>query len=264
MKEDETSPNGGETLNAAALRDGAARLGIGLDDAKLETFREFYRAIREWNARINLTSDADWETMLERHFLESLSLVEALPDGSADGATFVDIGSGAGLPGIPFAIAFPNARGVLVDARAKKAEFLESAIRRLDLGNLSAVHGRAETLGRQADMRERFDFVFARAVAKMPVLAEFALPFCRVGGRVAVHKTESADADLRAAERAVSEMGGSGIVRVRPTVGGRDSRRIFAVIDKTGHTPRRYPRNPGIPAKRPVGVPRAAPRSHSR
>ena len=264
MKEDETSPNGGETLNADALRDGAARLGIGLDDDKLETFREFYRAIREWNARINLTSDADWETMLERHFLESLSLVEALPDGSADGATFVDIGSGAGLPGIPFAIAFPNARGVLVDSRAKKVEFLESAIRRLDLGNLSAVHGRAETLGRRVDMRERFDFVFARAVAKMPVLAEFALPFCRVGGRVAVHKTESADAELRAAERAIAEMGGGGIVRVRPSVGGRDSRRIFAVIDKTGHTPRRYPRKPGIPAKRPVGVPRAAPQFVSR
>lgn len=258
MKECRKPPDGGETLNADALRDGAARLGIGLDEDDLETFREFYRAIREWNGRVNLTSDADWETMLERHFLESLSVVEALPDGTADGASFVDIGSGAGLPGIPLAIAFPSARGVLVDSRAKKVEFLESAIRRLGLDNLRAVHGRAETLGRRADMRERFDFVFARAVAKMPALAELALPFCRVGGRVAVHKTESADAELRSAERAIAEMGGSGIVRARPSVGGRDSRRILVIIDKTARSPSRYPRNPGIPQKRPVGVPRAA------
>ena len=258
MKEDRKPPDGGETLNADALRDGAARLEIGLDEDDLETFREFYRAIREWNGRVNLTSDADWETMLERHFLESLSVVEALPDGTADGASFVDIGSGAGLPGIPLAIAFPSARGVLVDSRAKKVEFLESAIRRLGLDNLRAVHGRAETLGRRADMRERFDFVFARAVAKMPALAELALPFCRVGGRVAVHKTESADAELRSAERAVAEMGGSGIVRVRPSVGGRDSRRILVIIDKTARSPSRYPRKPGVPQKRPVGVPRSS------
>ena len=258
MKEGRKPPDGGETLNAAALRDGAARLGIGLDEDDLDAFREFYRAIREWNGRVNLTSDADWETMLERHFLESLSVVEALPDGTADGASFVDIGSGAGLPGIPLAIAFPNARGVLVDSRAKKVEVLESAIRRLGLHNLRAVHGRAETVGRRADMRERFDFVFARAVAKMPALAELALPFCRVGGRVAVHKTESADAELRSAERAIAEMGGSGIVRARPSVGGRDSRRILAIIDKTARSPSHYPRKPGIPQKRPVGVPRSS------
>ena len=242
-----------ETLNADALTDGAARLGVALDADMAETFREFHRAISEWSARVNLTSDSGWDTMVERHFVESLSVVEALPDGAADGATFVDVGSGAGLPGIPLAIAFPRARGVLVDSRARKVEFLESAIRRLGLDNLRAVHGRAETLGQRADMRERFDFVFARAVARTPVLAELTLPFCRVGGRVALHKTESADAELRSAERAAAAMGGSAISRVVPTVGGEDSRRILAVIEKIKPTPRRYPRNAGIPAKRPVG-----------
>lgn len=242
-----------ETLNASALTDGAARLEIALDADMVETFREFYRAIFEWNARVNLTSDAGWDTMVERHFVESLSVVAALPEGWADGAAFVDVGSGAGLPGIPLAIAFPNARGVLADSRARKVEFLESAIRRLGLDNLRAVHGRAETLGQRADMRERFDFVFARAVARMPVLAELTLPLCRVGGRVAVHKTESADAELRSAERASAEMGGSPIARVvPPPVGDADSRRILAVIEKERRTPRRYPRNPGIPAKRPL------------
>ena len=247
----------GETLNADALRDGAARLGIALGDGEIETFREFYRAIREWNgSRVNLTSDADWETMLERHFLESLTAVEALPNRSADGAAFVDIGSGAGLPGIPLAIAFPDAQGVLVDSRAKKVEFLESAMRRLGLNNLRAVHGRAETLAHLPDMRERFDFAFARAVAKMPALAELTLPFCRIGGRAIAYKTESADAELRSAERAASEMGGSAIERIRPSVGEPDSRRLLAVIYKVGRTPNRYPRNAGIPAKRPVGVSR--------
>ena len=257
MRENQAPQDGGgEFLNADALRDGAARLGVALDDGKIETFREYYRAVREWNGRVNLTSDADWETMLERHFLESLTAVEALPNRSADGAAFADIGSGAGLPGIPLAIAFPDAQGVLVDSRAKKVEFLESAMRRLGLDNLRAVHGRAETLAHRADMRERFDFAFARAVAKMPALAELALPFCRVGGVFVAYKTESADAELRDAERAVAEMGGGGIARIRPTVGGRDSRRLLAAINKTSRSPSRYPRKAGIPAKRPIGVPR--------
>lgn len=245
-------PRADDPLSADALTDGAARLGVALDADMIETFREFHRAIFEWNARVNLTSDAGWETMVERHFVESLSVVAALPDGWEDGASFVDVGSGAGLPGVPLAIAFPNARGVLVDSRARKVEFLESAIRRLGLNNLRAVHGRAETLGQRADMREQFDFVFARAVARMPVLAELTLPFCRVGGRAVVHKTESADAELRSAERASSEMGGGVITRVIPPAGDADSRRILAVIEKERRTPRRYPRNPGIPAKRPV------------
>ena len=257
MNENQDCPNAdGDALNADALRDGAARLGIALDDAKIESFREFYRAIREWNVRVNLTSDADWETMLERHFLESLTVVDALPNRTADGAEFVDVGSGAGLPGIPLAIAFPESRGVLLDSRAKKVEFLQCAISRLGLSNLRAVHGRAETLAHRADMREGFDFVFARAVAKMPALAELTLPFCRAGGVVVAHKTESADAELRDAERAVSEMGGGGIERIRPSVGEPDSRRLLAVVYKEGRTPSRYPRNAGIPMKRPVGVSR--------
>ena len=241
-----------EPLNADALRDGAARLGAALDAGMLESFREFYRAIREWSARVNLISDAGWETLAERHFLESLSVVEALPNGSADGASFVDVGSGAGLPGVPLAIAFPESRGVLLDSRARKVEFLESAIRRLGLSNLSAVHGRAETLGRRADMRERFDLVFARAVAKAPTLVELALPFCRVGGRAVFHKTESAAAELRAAERAAAEMGGSGITLAVPYSPDPSSRRVLAVIDKIKPTPRRYPRKAGVPGRRPV------------
>ena len=257
MNDERTEQNRAEEpLSADALREGAARFGVALDDGMLESFREFYRAIREGNARVNLISDTGWETLVERHFLESLSAVDALPNGLlndlADGAAFADVGSGAGLPGIPLAIAFPNARGVLLDSRARKVEFLQSAIGRLGLDNLRAVHGRAEDLGRRADMRERFDFVFARAVAKAPTLLELALPLCRVGGRAIFHKTESADAELRSAERAAAEMGGSAITRAVPYSPDPNSRRILAIVDKIKPTPRRYPRQPGVPGRRPV------------
>ncbi len=258
MNDERTEQNRvGEPLSADALRNGAARFGVALDDGMLESFRDFYRAIREGSARVNLISDAGWDTLVERHFLESLSVVDALPNGSLDGASFADVGSGAGLPGIPLAIAFPNARGVLMDSRARKVEFLESAARRLGLSNLRAVHGRAEDIGRRADMRERFDFVFARAVAKAPTLLELALPLCRVGGRAIFHKTESADAELRSAARAAAEMGGSPITRAVPYSPDPDSRRILAIVDKIKPTPRRYPRKPGVPGRRPV-LPQAA------
>ena len=279
-------------LDASILSRGAAGLGISLDRTQVCQFRRYYRALIEWNAKMNLTAVTEWEQVQRRHFLDSLSLSRVIATHNLENCRFIDIGSGAGLPGIPLKIAFPGMTGVLVDSTAKRVRFLRYVIDQLKAGHvkhnrrlnesvvasgmepaetkaggegeLSARHGRAEALARLPDMRERFDLVVARAVAPMPVLAELTLPFCRPGGYVAVHKTSRAIDEIADARHAIDTLGGEVIgIQSAPSraVGtgldksdwdGSDSGRVLVVVAKVGSTPDRYPRRPGIPAKRPL------------
>ncbi len=201
---------------------------------------------------MNLTTVTEWDQVQQRHFLDSLSLSEVIAAHNLESCRFVDIGSGAGLPGIPIKIAFPRTTGTLVDSTAKKVRFLRSVIESLPLPDVEALHGRAEELAHLPDLREKFDLVVARAVAPMAVLAELTLPFCRPGGHVVVHKTSSAGGEIDDAQYAIDTLGGE----VREIIGGEqdssDSERLLLVIAKTGPTPASYPRRPGIPAKRPL------------
>ncbi len=237
-------------LDAKTLREGAERLGAPLDDARAELFERYYRRIEEANARMNLTAVSGWEETQRRHFLDSLALVKAVGSQTLAGARFADVGSGAGLPGIPLAIAFPALSGALIEATMKKATFLAETIERLPLPRLVALRGRAETLARRACLRERFDLVTARAVAATPALAELTLPFCRVGGVVALHKTRGAAREIESADYAIQALGGA--VRGVVEYGDDSSGRLILTIDKIEPTPDRYPRRPGIPAKRPL------------
>ena len=263
-------------LDAAVLSRGAADLGISLDRTQVCQFRRYYRVLLEWNAKMNLTAVTEWEQAQRRHFLDSLSISRVIARHNLESCRFIDIGSGAGLPGIPMKIAFPGMTGVLVDSTAKKVRFLKYVIDQLkvghvkyapspsasgmepapanarDEGELSARHGRAEALAHLPDMRERFDLVVARAVAPMPVLAELTLPFCRPGGYVAVHKTASAADEIAGARRAVATLGGEVRDIIESDWDGSDSGRSLVVVAKTGPTPESYPRRPGIPAKRPL------------
>ena len=268
-------------LDAAILGRGAADIGILLDRTQVCQFRRYYRALIEWNAKMNLTAVTEWEQVQRRHFLDSLSLSRVIAAHNLERCRFIDIGSGAGLPGIPMKIAFPGMTGVLVDSTAKKVRFLRYVIDQLKAGQvkhapspsasrmaasgmepapakaggegeLSARHGRAEALARLPDMRERFDLVVARAVAPMPVLAELTLPFCRPGGYVAVHKTSSAADEIADARHAIDTLGGEVRDIVRSDWEGSDSGRVLIVVAKTGPTLEIYPRRPGIPAKRPL------------
>ena len=239
-------------LDTTILEQGAARMGLRLTVAQLEGFRRYYRWLVRWNSRMNLTTVTEWDAVQTRHFLDSLSLVKAIPEAVLQSSRFVDIGTGAGLPGIPLKIAFEGAQGTLVDAAAKKVDLLNDLVTELGLDSIEAIHGRAETLGHKDGLREGFDLVFARAVAPMPVLVELALPFCRVGGVVVVHKTVSAEEEVESAAYAINTMGGETTRTVGAAWDGPNSGLKLIVIEKVNPTPENYPRRPGMPSKRPL------------
>ena len=235
-------------LDTRGLEKDSEKLGISLDSTQLDKFRRYYHELGRWNSTMNLTTVTAWNDVVETHFLDSLSIAGALRSETIAARNFVDIGAGAGFPGVPMKIAFPGLYGMLVDATARKVEFLRNLVTGLELTDMEVRHSRAETLAHCESVREVFDLVFARAVASMPVLAEITLPFCRVGGLVALHKTTSAAGEIAAAHRAVETMGG--VIRDLVSAGG-DSK-ILVVIDKVRNTPANYPRRPGIPSKRPL------------
>ncbi|MCY4654605.1 MAG: 16S rRNA (guanine(527)-N(7))-methyltransferase RsmG [Dehalococcoidia bacterium] len=226
----------------------SAGLGISLDSTQLDKFRWYYREMTLWNSTMNLTTVTGWEDVVKTHFLDSLAIAGALPAETRIARSFIDIGAGAGFPGIPIKIAFPGQSGMLVDATAKKVEFLKNLVAGLELPDIEVRHARAETLAHCDDARERFDLVFARAVAAMPVLAELTLPFCRVGGVAALHKTKSAAEEIASSHRAIETMGGA----IRDIIRAGGDNKVLVVIDKVRDTPANYPRRPGIPAKRPL------------
>ena len=237
-----------ETLDTQTLERDSARMGIALDSTQLGKFQRYYRELSLWNSKMNLTTVTRWEDVVKTHFLDSLSIAGALPSETRTARIFIDIGAGAGFPGIPIKIAFPGMRGLLVDATARKVEFLRNLVAGLELPDIEVRHARAETLAHCAGIRESSDLVFARAVAPMPALAELTLPFCRVGGVAALHKTRSAADEIAAAHKAIETMGGA----IRDIVGSDEDNKVLVIIDKVRATPANYPRRPGIPAKRPL------------
>ena len=239
-------------LDATVLVEGAARLGVALSRAQVDAFRWYYRGMMEWNERLNLTTVTAWEQVQERHFVESLAVSRAVPRATLESGRFVDVGTGAGLPGIPLKIAFAGMMGTLIEATGRKVEFLNWVIDELGLTGIDVGHGRAESLGHVDGLREGFDLVVARAVAPMCVLAELTLPFCRVGGQVVVHKTAGAIEEIDAAGYGIGVLGGEVRRTVPGTVEMSGSTRTLVVIEKVADTPSNYPRRPGVPAKRPL------------
>ena len=233
------------------LIEGVERLGIGLAPIQIEQFRSYYDELVEWNARVNLTSVSGWEEVQTRHFLDSLSVASALPSDVLLRGVILDVGSGAGFPGLPLKIVYPRMNVTLLDAAERKTDFLRHLIDVLDLHGVEVVTARAETQARVPQMRERFHAVVSRAVARLNVLAELCLPFCAVGGVMVVHKGPRPDAEVRDAKNAIDTLGGrvkdSGML-FEPSVGVGS----LVVIEKQRPTPPRYPRRPGIPSKRPL------------
>ena len=247
------------------LAEGAAALGVSLSDAQMEQFRLYARELADWNRRVNLTAISGHEETQARHFLDSLTVClpfrdenAALPARLPGVARVVDVGSGAGFPGLPLKLAFPQLELHLIESVGKKTAFLEHIAGALELGGVTAHTGRAETLARDPALRDSFDLALVRGVARLPLLLEYALPFCRDGGRTVALKHGGLASELAEAEFALSELGGrrAGVFQV--TLPGLTDDRVVAVFDKVAPTPERYPRRAGIPAKRPLGVPRPA------
>ena len=239
-------------LDAQTLRRGAADLGLVIEQSQVCMFQRYYHTLLEWNSRMNLTAVTGWEQVQRRHFLDSLSLSTVIEANKLEVCRFIDVGSGAGLPGIPMKIAFPCMTGTLLDATGKKVQFLRHVVDTLSLSGLEARHGRAEELARLPELREQFDLVVSRAVAPMSVLAELTLPFCRPGGFVAVHKTSTAADEIEEARHAIHTLGGEVREPFKFDLDDSESSRLLLVVAKVDLTPERYPRRSGIPSKRPL------------
>ena len=237
------------------LTDGAREMGITLSAHQLEQFELYYRELAEWNERANLTAITGCEETQVRHFLDSLTVCLSFNEtsgGSPKVGRVVDVGSGAGFPGLPLKLAFPLLELHLIESVGKKTAFLEHLVGMLGLDGVEVHTGRAETLARSSDLRESFDLALVRGVARFSLLLEYALPFCRVGGRVVALKHGGLESELAEAELALSELGGQAAGVFPVTLAGLTDNRVVAAFEKVAPTPDRYPRRVGIPAKRPL------------
>lgn len=219
---------------------------------QLQAFHTYTRLLIEEGRRANLTALREPEAIERRHFGESLALLDALESLGAFGSPAIDIGSGAGFPGLPIKIVRPSLQLTLLEATGKKARFLELAVRALGLSGVTVVHGRAEELAHDAAHRESYALAMARAVGPLRVLAELALPFLRIGGFLAAPKGSAAPREVREAGNALEVCGGD-VALVRPLdVPGPGPAPTLVLVRKVRQTPPQYPRRPGIPSKRPL------------
>jgi 16S rRNA (guanine527-N7)-methyltransferase len=225
-------------------------LGMRLSERQRERFTWYAEQLIRWNERFNLTAITDPIEIEMKHFLDSLTCLLAM--GRPVSARVVDIGTGAGFPGLPLKILCPEFPLLLVESTRKKVEFCRHVVRELGLEKVEVLHARAEEIGQRAEYRERFDWALARAVAHLPVLVEYMLPLIKVGGRAIAQKGETGPAEVQAAESALRILGGrvSQLLSVElPMV---TETRYLVVIEKVGATPEKYPRRPGMPGKRPL------------
>ena len=234
------------------LVQGAEALGLELNDTQISQFEAYYCLLTEWNRKMNLTRIVDREEVLMKHFLDSLSVLRALPKGDLSGLRVLDVGSGAGVPGVPLKIAFPDVHLSLLDSVRKKTRFLKHLTEVLKVDQVDVVTARAETLAHDPAYRQTFDLVVSRSVAAVRALLELTLPFCKVGGRVVLQKDASYVDEPGDPTEAISTLGGAleGVLKVDIEGFGPDRRLI--VVSKTLPTPLKYPRRPGVPVRRPL------------
>ena len=232
---------------------GAKRLGIELSPEQIGQFELYFRELVAWNNRINLTGITDRDQVQTRHFLDSLTVVLAFGERPPQSARVLDVGSGAGLPGIPLKVLYPDIRLTLLESTMKKARFLAHLAGVMGTPDIEVLCHRAEELGHDAEHRERYAVVLSRAVAPLPTLVELTMPFCRIGGIVVAQKKGRVAPEVEQASFGVEALGG----RIRELLPISvqelgDDQRALVIIEKFAPTPARYPRRAGIPQKRPL------------
>lgn len=225
-------------------------IGITLSDEQIKQFIIYYEMLVEWNHGINLTAITDFKDVLSKHFLDSVSLIKAV-DLDRD-IRMIDIGTGAGFPGIPLKIVFPQLKITLLDSLNKRVLFLNEVIDTLNLKEIDTVHGRAEDFAKPGKLREQFDICVSRAVANMTTLSEYCLPFVKIGGFFISYKSEKIVEEIIAAEKGIGILGGKIENQIEFNLPGSTIYRNFVVIKKVKETPRLYPRKAGLPSKEPL------------
>lgn len=231
------------------LAEEAARFGISISEWQEEKFLLYADLLVQWNEKINLTAITDEEGIVIKHFLDSLSIMPHMP---ADTDSLIDVGTGAGFPGIPVRIVNDRIKVTLLDSLEKRVKFLDEVISRLELRDIYAIHGRAEDFGADEKYREKFDVAAARAVASLPVLLEYCLPFVRVGGMFIAMKGPEAQNELKESKKALGILGGEVINVKEFNLPRIENKRCIVLIKKCRHTPTNYPRKSGKPTKQPI------------
>lgn len=232
------------------LKNRMDRLQIETNENMLEQFDLFYHLLVEWNKVMNLTGITEYEEVVEKHFADSLSLARFLDLNKIH--TVIDVGTGAGFPGIPLKIAFPHLKVVLLDSLNKRINFLNEVIAKLDLKEIHTIHGRAEEYARKPEYREQFDLCVSRAVANLSVLSEYCIPYIRVGGIFVPYKSGEIDEEVAASRKAVDILGGQIDHVEKFQLPDTDIHRSFVFINKIKNTQKKYPRKAGTPAKEPL------------
>lgn len=224
-------------------------INIILSEMQVEQFFKYMNLLLEWNEKINLTAITDENEIILKHFVDSLTICKYLENKNS----LIDVGTGAGFPGIPVKIVRPDLKIVLLDSLNKRVKFLNDVIEKLDLKNIVALHGRAEEVARKPEYREQFDIATSRAVANLPVLLEYLVPFVKVGERCICMKGAEIEEELNSAGKAIMVLGAK-VDKVDDfLLPGSDMRRNLVILEKMKETSGKYPRKAGVPAKDPIG-----------
>lgn len=232
------------------LESKAESLSLILSDSQMQQFEDYYHILVEWNKVMNLTAITKYEEVIEKHFIDSLSIVNAIDLNKI--INVIDVGTGAGFPGIPLKIAFPEIHMTLLDSLNKRVNFLNNVIERLGLDDINAIHGRAEDYAKQKEYREQYDLCVSRAVANLSTLSEYCLPYVKIDGFFIPYKSGDIDDELQNSKCAVNILGGAVKDVIRFQLPGTDIGRSFIKIKKIKSTAKKYPRKAGLPSKEPL------------
>lgn len=223
---------------------------IELSEVQKQQFIDYYELLVEWNSFMNLTTITEFDDVIKKHFVDSISLIKAID--LSDNKSLIDIGTGAGFPGIPLKIIFPNLKITLLDSLNKRVKFLNEVISKLGLTDITALHGRAEDFAKPDLLREKFDLCVSRAVANLSTLCEYCLPYVKVGGYFVSYKSEKIVEEMATAKHAIFLLGGELKEQVDFNLPNSDIYRNMIVISKKQITAKKYPRKAGLPAKEPI------------
>lgn len=223
---------------------------IELDEIQINRFLRYYELLVEWNGFMNLTAITEFEDVMKKHFVDSLSLIKAFDVTKK--VSVIDVGTGAGFPGLALKIAFPNLRITLLDSLNKRIQFLNEVIQQLGLEGIETIHGRAEDFAKPDKLREKFDLCVSRAVANLSTLSEYCLPYVKVGGQFIPYKSEKMEEEIISAKKAINILGGK-LNRCEDfLLPETDIYRNLVVIEKIKETPKKFPRKAGLPSKEPL------------
>lgn len=225
-------------------------INLTLSDKQIQQFMTYYDMLIERNKVVNLTAITEYEEVINKHFIDSLSIIKVYQN--KENIKVLDMGTGAGFPGIPLKIAFPDWNITLLDSLNKRVNFLNDVINELNLNNITAIHGRAEDYGKDKHYRETYDLCVSRAVAKLSTLSEYCLPYVKVNGYFIPYKAGNIDSEVKESTKAIKTLGGDLEKVEQFNLSNTDMERSFVVIKKIKYTPKQYPRSAGKPSKEPL------------